>query len=231
MTQRVVLATPHRRYDSLEQSLRRRDGIEVLRLRAREELTPERLAAFDPRYVFFPHWSWKVPAAVHQAFECVIFHMADLPFGRGGSPLQNQIALGIEETKLVALRCVADLDAGPIYEKRSLSLLGTAEEIFLRAMKLMEDIICSLVANAPTPTPQTGEPVVFKRRTPEEGNLASAATLKDVHDMIRMLDADGYPHAFLEIGRFRLEFVRASRAHDHVIADVRISIADGEKTR
>jgi len=37
--------------------------------------------------------------------------MTDVPYGRGGSPLQNLIVRGHTETKLTALRCVRDLDA------------------------------------------------------------------------------------------------------------------------
>jgi methionyl-tRNA formyltransferase len=70
-----------------------------------------------PRYVFFAHWSWKIPRAVYEAHECVIFHMTDVPFGRGGSPLQNLISRGIYETKLSALRCVEEMDAGPVYRE------------------------------------------------------------------------------------------------------------------
>ena len=48
--------------------------------------------------------------------------MTDVPFGRGGSPLQNLISRGIYETKISAFRCVAEMDAGPVYPKRPFSL-------------------------------------------------------------------------------------------------------------
>ena len=67
----------------------------------------------------------------------MIFHITDLPYGRGGSPLQNLIERGYSSTKLTALRCTADLDAGPIYSQEVLNLAGTAEEIFLRADALI----------------------------------------------------------------------------------------------
>src|SRR5699024_5051687 len=58
----------------------------------------------SPRCLFFPHWSFRVPAEVTSRFECVCFHMTDLPYGRGGSPLQNLISSGHDETMLTALR-------------------------------------------------------------------------------------------------------------------------------
>ena len=45
--------------------------------------------------------------------------MTDLPYGRGGSPLQNLIINGHKETMMSALRCVQELDAGPIYLKKN----------------------------------------------------------------------------------------------------------------
>ena len=75
----------------------------------------------DVRYVFFLHWNWLVPECIWKNHECVCFHMTDVPYGRGGSPLQNLIVRGHTETKLTALRMVAEMDAGPVYAKRPLS--------------------------------------------------------------------------------------------------------------
>ncbi len=190
------------------------------------EITIERLTELSPRYVFFPHWSHRIPADVFQNFECVIFHMTDLPFGRGGSPLQNLIARGIYETQISALKCVEEVDAGPIYIKRSLSLHGAAEEIYLRASKIIGSMIVEIIKTTPQPTAQIGEPTFFKRRRPEQGNLLDAESLDQVFDLIRMLDADGYPNAFINIGNLRLEFTRASRKAGSLIADVRITLQD-----
>ena len=191
-----------------------------------EELIVETLAELNPQYIFFPHWSHRIPANIFNRFECVIFHMTDLPFGRGGSPLQNLLARGIYETRISALRCVEEMDAGPIYLKRPLSLHGSAEEIFLRASSVMEGMIIEILKNIPEPRLQEGTPTMFKRRKPEEGNLAAAQTLEQAFDFIRMLDAEGYPNAFVNVGPFKFEFTRASKKSDHVVADVRISLAN-----
>lgn len=224
MTRRIVIATPHRRFDQLQERLASHEAIEVLRIRDRDALTLEALRAFDPAYVFFPHWSSKIPKAIHDEFECVIFHMTDLPFGRGGSPLQNLIVRGFEETRLSALRCVEEMDAGPIYVKRPLSLLGTAEEILMRAGEIIADMILTISVDAPIPVPQSGEIVGFDRRKPADGSVMNAKSLTDMFDLIRMLDAEGYPNAFAEVGPFRLEFDRASLRPDMLLADVRITM-------
>jgi len=188
-----------------------------------KELTVETLSKANPQYVFFPHWSHRIDRAIFSRFECVIFHMTDLPFGRGGSPLQNLIARGICDTQITALKCVEAMDAGPIYLKRPMSLHGAAEEVYLRASSVIEDMIVELIATRPTPIPQEGEETIFARRSPAQSNLAQATTLEEAFDLIRMLDAEGYPHAFLEIGALRLEFTRVARKTDHLLADVRIT--------
>lgn len=190
------------------------------------EITVEHLTELNPRYVFFPHWSHRIPADVFHNFECVILHMTDLPFGRGGSPLQNLITRGIYETQVSALKCVEEVDAGPIYLKRPLSLHGTAEEIYLRASEIVEKMIVEIIKTNPQPIAQVGEPTFFKRRKPEQGNLLDAKSLDQAFDLIRMLDADGYPNAFVNAGSLRLEFTRASRKAGSLIADVRITLQD-----
>lgn len=213
----------------IAEEVTRRTGVACSLVTAREALTPQFLSQLNPDFVFFPHWSYIIPPEIHQRFECVIFHMTDVPFGRGGSPLQNLIVRGVADTKISALRCVAELDAGPVYLKRPLSLQGTAQEIYGQASRVIEDMIVEIVQRRPVPQPQEGTPVVFKRRKPSEGNLVNLDSLQAVYDMIRMLDADGYPPAFVEVGKLRIEFSRAELRSTMLRADVLIKVtSDGE---
>jgi len=186
------------------------------------ELRLERVQALDPEWIFVPHWNHLIAESIWSRWPTVIFHMTDLPYGRGGSPLQNLIQRGHSSTILTALRCSAELDAGPIYGKEPLSLLGTAEEIFIRADGLIQAMIERIVLECPDPQPQHGEPVLFNRRTPEQSDLSfcPAGDLVACYDQIRMLDADGYPHAYLDVHGLRLEFRRVSRRSDGLHADV-----------
>lgn len=178
----------------------------------------------NPRFIFFLHWSHQVPPEIHQKHECVCFHMTDVPYGRGGSPLQNLIQRGHRDTKVTALRMVHEMDAGPVYCKQSLSLEGDAEEIYIRAGYLSAKIIAEIILHEPSPANQEGNPVIFKRRKPEQSAIPQElADLSEWHDFIRMLDAEGYPHAFINHGRFRLEFTRSSRIGESVVADVKIT--------
>ena len=188
-------------------------------------LTPDRVRAHEPRYLFFLHWSWKVPAAITDAFECVCFHMTDVPYGRGGSPLQNLIARGHRQTRLTALRMSGEMDAGPVYAKEDLSLEGGAEEIFIRATQLAARMAADIAAREPTPVPQSGTPVIFARRKPDESAISAepGGDLGRLHDFLRMLDADGYPRAFLDHGGFRYTFSRAALLDGRIVADVTIT--------
>lgn len=192
-----------------------------------ENLTLEFLNSVEPRYVFFPHWSWRVPSSILTAYECVCFHMTDVPYGRGGSPLQNLILRGHEDTVLTALRMSDQLDAGPVYLKRPLSLAGSAQRIFERAATLTIEMMTDIVVNNPKPVDQVGEVTVFSRRTPLDSLLPRDGSLREIFDFIRMLDAETYPKAFLEWGNFELTFERAAQVDQrHLEATVRIRLKE-----
>ena len=225
----IVLATPYSRNDDIESIVSGTlHEYRIIRITNSEELTSSNLSEINPDWIFFPHWSWVVPHDVFDSFRCVIFHMTDLPYGRGGSPLQNLIVRGHKETQLSALRCVKELDAGPIYAKRALGLEGTAEEILRRASSLIQEMIVWIVKNEPEPVDQSGEVVEFKRRCPKDGDMAKLMNLEKAYDYIRMLDADGYPNAFINTPHLVFEFSRAELKSECVEARVRIKRRDND---
>ncbi|MGB9855720.1 MAG: methionyl-tRNA formyltransferase [Caldisericum exile] len=178
----------------------------------------------NPRYIFFLHWSSKVPVEIIKNFECVCFHMTDVPYGRGGSPLQNLIIRGHKKTKLTALRMTEEFDAGPVYFKEDLSLEGgSAEEVYIRATYICAEMIKRIIDENPKPVPQSGEVVVFKRRKPSESLIPECSIIHSLYDFIRMLDAEGYPKAYIEHAGFRYEFSRAVLYNEKIIADVIIT--------
>lgn len=182
-----------------------------------------------PRYVFFLHWNWKVQKSIWQNYECVCFHMTDVPYGRGGSPLQNLIVRGYKSSTLTALKMVQELDAGPVYQKRALSLDGRAEDIYLRAGDLCWELIDWMIRCEPRPVPQEGEVTHFVRRKPSESALPKEGELQNLYDHIRMLDAPTYPLAFIDHGEFFLEFSHASKSNNEITASVRIRKKSGSK--
>ena len=57
-----------------------------------------------PKIIFFIHWSKIIDKEIFEKYLCIQFHTSDLPFGRGGSPVQNLIALGFKKTKITAFK-------------------------------------------------------------------------------------------------------------------------------
>ena len=192
-------------------------------------LTAEKIKLINPKYVFFPHWNHIVSNEILRITTCVCFHETDLPYGRGGSPLQNLIALGHRETVVTALKMTKELDAGPIYSKRALSLEGLAEEIFIRTSYIVAEMIKTIITENPKPVEQVGEPTLFNRRKPSQSKMLMEKTnLVDLFDHIRMLDAEGYPKAYLESGGFKYEISRPALKSGEILADVRITKLEGD---
>lgn len=210
-------------HSELADKLEKKTNHQFFYISHQDGLNLPELQKINPSYIFFPHWSSKIPEEIYSNYNCVIFHMTDLPFGRGGSPLQNLIIRGYKETKMSAIKCVEEIDAGPIYLQENLKLNGTAQQIFLRASKLIESMIVKIISERPEPIEQKGKVVMFQRRTAEQGDLFEIQTLDEVFDIIRMLDADDYPSAFVNIGHLKLEFSKASLKKKNVIAEVKIS--------
>jgi methionyl-tRNA formyltransferase len=117
----------------------------------------------------------------------------------------------------------AQLDAGPVYFKRVLSLDGLAEEIYVRAADVIADMIFEIISTEPEPVAQDGTATVFKRRSPDQSRVPEVTSLAELFDHIRMLDAAEYPRAFLEYNGFRFEFSRPAMRSNALEADVTIT--------
>lgn len=198
---------------NIENALEFRDKYwekyEVMIITTKEDLNLQFINKYNPDYIFFPHWSWIIPETIYENFECVVFHMTDLPYGRGGSPLQNLILRKVYNTKISAIRVEKGLDTGKIYLKKDFFIgLGSAEEIFIEASKISFQMIETIIEEKLVPREQEGEAVFFNRRKAEESDMSEAElqNLDDVYDFIRMLDGEGYPKAFLKMKNFKINF-------------------------
>jgi methionyl-tRNA formyltransferase len=175
----------------------------------KDELSFENIEKINPKYIFFPHWSWIIPQKIYENYESILFHMTDLPYGRGGSPLQNLITNKIYNTKITAIKVSKELDEGDIYLKEDFDISkGSAKEIYENASNLIfKKLIPNIIKKNIVPKKQEEDIVLFKRRTPEQSNIK---TLKDIsianlYDFIRMLDAPSYPKAYLELDNLKIE--------------------------
>jgi methionyl-tRNA formyltransferase len=200
------------------------NALDIHQIASRDELTVEVLDRIKPRYVFFPHWNWIVPPEIFQRHACVVFHTAPLPYGRGGSPIQNLILRGVKSAPVCALEMTEVLDGGPIYDSREVSLEGTIDQIFARIAVCVEELIITICENEPKPAAQTGEPTYFRRLTPADNELPSSASLNELYDRIRMVDGAGYPKAYIRRDGYRVELSDASIEGDELVAKARIRL-------
>ena len=169
-------------------------------------LTKELVDKLNPKMLFFPNWSWKVPKDIVDSYQCVCFHEGDLPKGRGGSPIQNHIIRGIKDTKSTACLMIDRIDAGPIFCKRNLNLSGSLDNIFQRIIKNNYELTIEIIEKNPQPIPQDeSEAEYYTRRKPEDSEIDMNEDMTKIYDFIRML-ADPYPNAFLMEGSRKIIF-------------------------
>ena len=153
--------------------------------------------------------------------------MTDLPYGRGGSPLQNLILNKIYKTKISAIKVEKDLDSGLVYLKRNLNIEnGSAEKIYKRVSNIVFfKMIPFILKYKLIPKTQQGKIVTFKRRNPSDSDLLKAKinNLRDICDFIRMLDAEGYPKAFINKNGLKISFSNIHRLNNKLYGKYEIT--------
>lgn len=182
----------------------------------------EALLELQPNWVFFFHWSEMVSSDIYENNKCVVIHTSNLPKGRGGSPLQNQILDGIVESRVNAITMGEKLDCGEIYASLPITLQGSITDIWLAMADRAFELIKKCVRDDPKPTPQMGESQIYKRNKNNQLPLDKVNQLIDIHKFIQMLDGESYPNAYFETENFILEFSRSQLSSDAILADVRI---------
>jgi methionyl-tRNA formyltransferase len=194
----------------------------------KDELTTININQLKPKYIFFPHWSWIIPKNIYDNFDCIVFHMTDLPYGRGGSPLQNLMVQGIYDTKISALKVDDGLDTGDIYLKEDFNISsGNAQEIFTKlSIIIFNKMIPKLLLSDKLPQKQVGKIVNFKRRTHAQSNINTLdnKSLDKLYDFIRMLDGEGYPKAFYELENLKFEYMDIEKKHNKLIGRFEVTI-------
>jgi methionyl-tRNA formyltransferase len=149
--------------------------------------------------------------------------MTDVPFGRGGSPLQNLIVRGHEKTVISALKMNEGIDSGPVYMKRELDLAGSALDIFKRTAPVCFEMMHKIQTEEMLPADQEGTSTIYRRRTPSESRIPQSFSITKLYDFVRMLDAPGYPKAFLSYGDLRIDMFNARIDDDETLsAEVKV---------
>ena len=139
-------------HESIYNYLSKREDESWFRILRKEDFNEAVLQELQPEIIFIPHWSYIIPESIWKNFTCIVFHMTDLPYGRGGSPLQNLIARGHRETMISAIKVDIGIDTGDVYCKSHLSLEGTAHEIFMRSTPIIADMIEKIIDEQLSPS-------------------------------------------------------------------------------
>ena len=175
-------------------------------IKTSKSLSYSKIKKINPKFIFFPDWSWIVPPKIVENFNCICFHESDLPKFRGGSPLQNQIIRGIKKTKTTAFLMNNYIDGGDILMKKNLSLEGNIDEIFERMEKNDYEIIKKIISGKFKKSAQKGRSSMYKRRLPNQSELQNLNHSKEfLYNFIRML-GDPYPNAYIKIGKKKIIF-------------------------
>jgi methionyl-tRNA formyltransferase len=186
-----------------------KNNLKVLKkkIKVNKKINYQEIKKSKPKIIFFIHWSQIIPEKIYKENLCIQFHSSNLPHFKGGSPIQNQIIQGIKKTKISAFKVERKLDAGKVCIKRDLSLSGSAEDIFIEMEKKSFQMINHLILRKNIKFyKQKGSGSFFPRRKPYHSNLQliKNPNLKDIYNFIRMLDADGYPNAFINFNGFKI---------------------------
>lgn len=180
--------------------------IKILFINKKSELKEKIISKYNPDHIFFVQWHWKVKLKILNSFNCIGFHETPLPFGRGGTPIQNMILRGFKKTKICALKISEKIDQGPIYLKKTVSLNGKGEEIMQRINKVISKMIIQLSLKKYKSKPQKGKATYFKRRKSFMSELPKNFNKIKLFDFIRMLDIDqkNFPKAFINYGKYKI---------------------------
>ena len=221
---KFILLTSKSWHKDLFNFLKLRENEDWSIITSKDDFVFSKIKDLNPNKIFIPHWSHIIPSNIFEKFECIVFHMTDLPYGRGGSPLQNLIVRGHQDTMISAIQIDQGVDTGNIYLKKPLSLKGSAKDIFERATVVIQKMILEILSSDINPVPQKGVATIFKRRSAKDGCMNELKEIEEVYDYIRMLDAEGYPPAFIETDSFKIDFFDSKLINEtQITANVRIT--------
>lgn len=159
----------------------------------------------DTDLIVFAGWSWIIPNDIINKYTCICIHPSDLPAFAGGSPIQNQILRGVTDSAVTVFKMNEELDAGPIYMKSAISLLGPIDEVFqkiaLTARPMMRCLISDLANDELKFYEQakTGAKP-HKRKKPKDSKI-SAEEIKTMSfsELERMVNVLGSPYPVVKI--------------------------------
>jgi methionyl-tRNA formyltransferase len=167
------------------------------------------ISNFNPDVIFFIGWSWIIPDEIINKYNSICIHPSKLPKYRGGSPIQNQIIDGLNQSAVTLFKMNSNLDAGDIIFQKKLNLEGDLKNILNRieiiSTELINIVINLLNENKPLIyfKQDESQATYCKRRKPEDSEITifdlQNQTAKQIYDKVRCLQ-DPYPNAYITLG-------------------------------
>jgi methionyl-tRNA formyltransferase len=194
-----------------------------------EKFNEKKIHKIKPKIIFFIHWSEIIKKPIYEKYLCIQFHCTNLPQGRGGSPIQNQILQGIKKTKLSAFKITKKIDSGPICLKENFSLAGSASEILFRLELKSINMIKKIVKMKKIIfLEQIGKVSNFIRRKKKQSkiDIKKFKNIEKLYDFLRMLDSFSYPNAYFEANKFQFKFNNVKYSKNKILANVVIKKND-----
>ena len=194
----------------------------IIIIKSKKKLNLNNLKKIKPSKIYFPHWSYRVPKKIIENYECICFHTAPLPYGRGGSPIQNLILRGKRVSSVCALKMTDVIDSGPIYIKKKIILSGTLSQILDRVAHKIVSIINQMNKQIIKPKPQRGKILIFKRIKEINSQISGKLSLERIYDKIRMVDSPEYPLAFIKKKNIKIEFTNPILKRNYISCNAKI---------
>ena len=191
-------------------------------LKNKNQITLQYLKKIKPDFIFFPHWSHKVNQKIIKKYNCICFHTAPLPYGRGGSPIQNMILKKFKKSPVCAIQMTNKIDSGPIYLKKLISLSGDLEDIFIRISFAIVQMIKIIIKGRISPKKQIGEIFNFKRIKKKQSEIKMERNINEIFDKIRMLSAEEYPNAYIKKKKIKIFFTKPLKKNNMIYCNAKI---------
>lgn len=175
----------------------------------------EDLSKYKDSVILCAGWSWIFKKRFIENNEMIcLMHPSDLPEYAGGSPIQNQVINGVEETKATLFKADYNIDTGPIIKKTNISLMGDVSQIFLELQRVTVILFAYFIDNYKNKSIKLKNQVVtktYKRLKPDQSKLTKSMlesmSVKQIYDFIRCR-TDPYPNVYLEDDTGRIYFKR-----------------------
>ncbi|HZI65711.1 MAG TPA: methionyl-tRNA formyltransferase [Thermoanaerobaculia bacterium] len=147
---------------------------------------------------------------------CVNVHASLLPRHRGASPIQAAILAGDRETGISTMKIVSELDAGPVYLVRKVSIgdredaASLADRLARLGGELLVETLHGVAAGTLVPKPQTGEPTFSRPLTREDARVDWSRPASEIERRLRAFTP--WPGLYAHLGGERVKLIELEAA-------------------